>query len=198
MPPGSWNNGSVHTSTCSCREPKLSSQNPHNGSQWNPLPPVPKNPTPASGLQEHQALTWYMSMYTYAHTHIIHIKEKSINLNNSVNSLHPHSCATACQTDRLSRGGLHLAEGHLQGKQYPAQAANHSVESIDLWPPHDCSQRCPLPPPTPPHYGTRQHYDLLRLQVSMRSLFHSKAFFLLKVVESLLTSSCLNCYQENG
>lgn len=127
---------------------------------------------------------------------LIHIKEKSINLNNSVNSLHPHGCATACQTDRLSCGGLHLAEGHLQGKQYPAQAANHSVGSVDLWPPHDCSQHCP--PLPPPHYGTRQHYDLLRLQVSMRSLFHSKAFFLLKVVESLLTSSCLNCHQENG
>lgn len=81
---------------------------------------------------------------------LIHIKEKSINLNNSVNSLHPHGCATVCQTDRLSRGGLHLAEGHLQGKQYPAQAANHSVESVDLWPPHDCSQRCPLPPPPHP------------------------------------------------
>lgn len=132
----------------------------HNGS---PLPPVPGNPIPASKLQESQTLM------VYAHTCIptlIDIKEKSINLNNNINSLHPHGCATACQPDRLSCGGLRLAEGHLQGKQYPAQAANHSVRSIDLWPPHDCSQHhLPTHPPL---------WRQAALQFARASGFHEK------------------------
>lgn len=95
---------------------------------------------------------------------LIHIKEKSINLYNNINSLLPHGCAAACQPDRLSRGGLQLAEGHLQGKQYPAQASDHSVGSVDLRPPYDCSQHCP---PTHPLTMASWHQAALRLaQVS--------------------------------
>lgn len=109
---------------------------------WAIVTPVPGNPISAAGPQEHQALAWYIHMHTNTHRQNVKIK----NLNNNINSLYSHCCATTCETERPSHGALHLAEGRLQGKQHLAQESNHPVWSADLWTPHHMTALSIVPP----------------------------------------------------